>query len=588
MYKIKNNIITSMVSGVLLAYSAVLFITGVNPFSKSSAGQVSLILVAGLTVLFSGAFFALFHIRKRVRREAIIITLMLYGVTGAYVAINASFYFAVVILSAAALLIYGFKEAFPDRSLKRVIFDRKWNLWALTGVGFLLAVTVVSLGTIARYDSYVASNFDFGLFCQMYESMATDFTQNTTLERNTLLSHFAVHFSPIYYVLLPFYMIFRCPEFLLIAQAAVAFSAVIPLVLICKRWRYSDMNILLIAAVFLALPYLTGACFYDFHENAFLPPLLLWLFYFLEKGSLIGTNLLAILVLCVKEDAGLYLICIGIYALLNRNYSKLNAVLLLITGVSGFIAVTSFINAYGEGIKTSRYSIYLLDGQDSLTDVILNVIKNPSYMINTLLSEKKLKFLLYVTLPLGFACFKTRRVCDYALFLPLLLVNLATDYPYQYEINYQYVFGTATIMVFLFARNLRYIKKKKKFLVFCLGASVIMCLTANMGRYRANFEAQRVFAEENDATDKVLAELPNDASITATTYLIPHLYDNKEVYMLPYNEKDTDFVVLDNREGKYSEFDEKVSELKAKGYVLYKEEGYATIYVSAEYVFAEE
>lgn len=209
-------------------------------------------------------------------------------------------------------------------------------------------------------------------------------------------------------------------------------------------------------------------------------------------------------------------------------------------------------------------------------------------MINTLLSEKKLKFLLYVTLPLGFACFKTRRVCDYALFLPLLLVNLATDYPYQYEINYQYVFGTATIMVFLFARNLRYIKKKKKFLVFCLGASVIMCLTANMGRYRANFEAQRVFAEENDATDKVLAELPNDASITATTYLIPHLYDNKEVYMLPYNEKDTDFVVLDNREGKYSEFDEKVSELKAKGYVLYKEEGYATIYVSAEYVFAEE
>ena len=583
MYKIKNNIVTSLISGLLLAYTAALFITGVNPFSAAAASSVSLLLIIGLAAIFSAAFFALFHIRKSVRREAIIITLMLYGVGGAYVAVNAKFYFSVVILAAAALLIYGFKEVFPDRPLKKVIFDKSWNLWALVGVGFLLAVIVVSLGTIARYDSYTASNFDFGLFCQMYESMATDFTQNTTLERNKLLSHFAVHFSPIYYVLLPFYMIFRCPEFLLVAQAAVAFSAVIPLVLICKRWRYSDMNIMLIAAIFLALPYLTGACFYDFHENAFLPPLLLWLFYFLEKDSLVGTNVLAILVLCVKEDAGLYLICIGIYALLNKNYSRLNSVLLLITGVSGFIGVTSFINAYGEGIKTNRYDMFLLDGQSSLTDVIINVIKNPAYMINSLLSEKKLQFLLYVTLPLGFGCFRTRRVCDYALFLPLLLVNLATDYPYQFDINFQYVFGTATIMVFLFARNLCYFKQKKKFLAFCLGASVIMCLTANMGRYSANFTDQRVNAEANNATDKVLAELPNDASIAATTYLIPHLYDNKEVYMLPYDEKDTDFVVLDNRPGRYKEFDEKVSELEAKGYALYKEEGYAVVYISAEY-----
>lgn len=583
MYKIKNNICTSLVSGLLLAYSAILFIVGVSPFSKGRAESVNIFLLVGLTAIFSAAFFALFHLRKKVRRESVIITLMLYGVAGTYVSVNGNFYFSIVILAAAALLIYGFKEVFPDRSLKRVIFDKKWNLWALVGVGFLLAVIVVSVATIARYDCYTASNFDFGLFCQMYESMATDFTQNTTLERNQLLSHFEVHFSPIYYVLLPFYMIFRCPEFLLAAQAAVAFSAVIPLVLICKRWRYSDMNILLISAVFLALPYLTGACFYDFHENAFLPPLLLWLFYFLEKDSLIGTSLSAILVLCVKEDAGLYLICIGIYALLNKNYSRLNSALLLITGISGFIGVTSFINAFGEGIKTDRYSMFLLNDQNGLTDVIFNVIKNPAYMLSCLLSEEKLQFLLYVVLPLGFGCFKTRRFCDYVLFLPLLLVNLATDYKYQYDIHFQYVFGTATIMVFLFARNLRYFKQKKKFLVFCLGASVIMCLTANIGRYTVNFTDQRKNAEANNATDKVLAELPNDASIASTTYLIPHLYDNKEVYMLPYDGKDTDFVVLDNRPGKYKEFDEKIAELEAKGYVLYKEEGYATIYVSAEY-----
>ena len=540
--------------------------------------------LAGFALGFGAAFFAAFHLKKRVFREAVILTLLFYGFTGTVCAINLRFYFIVMVLAAAALLLYGFKEVFPDKPLKTILLDKKWKLWTGVGIMMFIAVLVVSLGTIARYDCYTASNFDFGLFCQMYESMATDFTQNTTLERNELLSHFEVHFSPIYYVLLPFYMIFRCPEFLLAAQAIVAFSAVIPLALICIRWRYDELNIFLICAVFVSLPYLTGGCFYDFHENAFLPPVLLWLFYFLEKKHLLGTIIAAVIALCIKEDAGLYLICIGVYALLNKNYSKFDSALLLITGICGFISVTSFINTYGEGIKTNRYDMLLMDGQESLTDVVLNVIKNPAFVLSKMLSEEKLRFVLYVTMPLGFACFRTRRLCDYMLFVPLLLVNLATDYTYQYDINFQYVFGTGTIMVFLFARNLRYIRKKRKLLVFALGAAIILCFAANGSRYRQNFENQSVYRDMNDATDKILAELPNDASITATTYLIPHLYDNKEVYMMPYDGKDTDFVVLDNRPGRYKEFEEKTAELLEKGYVLYAEEGYATVYASSDYM----
>ena len=582
-YRVRNNIAVSAVSGLLLAYTVCFYLVDYYSFLAGIGSNVNVFALAGLFLGFSTVFFVTFHIFGKVRREAILISLFLFGFSGTIRAINPNIYFIIAVLSIGALLLYGFKEVFPDRPVKNVLLDKPWKLYIAVGAVGLITVVTVTLGTVARYRTYTASNFDFGLFCQMFESMATDFTQNTTLERNKLLSHFAVHFSPIYYVLLPFYMIFRCPEFLLAAQATVCFSALIPLVLICRKKHYDSLNILLISVAFAALPFLTGGCFYDFHENAFLPPLILWLMYFLETKKLPGIIVFTLLLLCVKEDAGLYVICIGIYALLNKSYPKINGILVLVLGIFGFIGVTAFIDSFGEGIKTSRYQLFLTEGQKSLTDVIINVLKNPAFMLSKLLSPEKIIFLVYVTVPMGFLCFRTRRLCDYALFLPLLLINLATDYSYQYDVNFQYVFGTGTILAFLFARNLRYVRKKRKLLVFAAAASVILCFAANGGRYRFSFEEQRFKGDIFAQTDRVLAELPNDASIISTTYLIPHLYDNKEVYMYPYDGEYTDFVVLDNRSNRFTGFDEEVEKLLSMGYTLYREQGYATIYVSPDY-----
>ena len=71
--------------------------------------------------------------------------------------------------------------------------------------------------------------FDFGIFSQMFHQMRTTGLPVTTVERDGPLSHFAVHVSPIYYLLLPFYCIYPKPVTLQVLQAAVLASAVIPL-----------------------------------------------------------------------------------------------------------------------------------------------------------------------------------------------------------------------------------------------------------------------------------------------------------------------------------------------------------------------
>lgn len=62
-----------------------------------------------------------------------------------------------------------------------------------------------------RYLGYLAPNFDFGVFTQMFHNMRESFLPMTTCERNGLLSHFAVHISPVFYLLLPFYALFPSP-----------------------------------------------------------------------------------------------------------------------------------------------------------------------------------------------------------------------------------------------------------------------------------------------------------------------------------------------------------------------------------------
>ena len=84
--------------------------------------------------------------------------------------------------------------------------------WFLAGVSLALASLLWLLFTagltILRYRMNYASAYDFGLFSQMYYYMGKCLLPLTTCERDGLLSHFAVHLSPIFYLLLPLYKLF--------------------------------------------------------------------------------------------------------------------------------------------------------------------------------------------------------------------------------------------------------------------------------------------------------------------------------------------------------------------------------------------
>ena len=413
--------------------------------------------------------------------------------------------------------------------------------------------------TVLRYVNYSAPGFDFGIWAQMFHNMKTTLEPVTTVERNMTLSHFAVHFSPIYYLYLPFYFFFPYPVTLQVLQVITVASGIIPVYLLCKKFGLSKSATACFGIIFALFPTVATGCYYDLHENCFLIPLILWLFYAIEKDDIKGIIILSLLTMLVKEDAAVYVACIGLFTIFGkRKYIK--GTVMTVSAVVYFLVVTMLMQKYGLGVMTYRYSNFMVDGAGSLMDVIRNFVTNPAYAIAECFGSEKYPFLLYMFAPLGALPVATKKVSRFILLLPMLIINLATDYQYQYSIFFQYVFGVTAILFYLAISNYAELgEKSRRFMCsFAICAAFIIMPVASFSKswYISSYSDGKAQIEVlNDA----MKSIPSGASVGATTFFVPHLANRTELYEYPYKFDKSplpDYLVIDLRFYKITEKDE--------------------------------
>ena len=222
-----------------------------------------------------------------------------------------------------AVCAYLLLSRLSDRLFSRALGSQKNSRYVYGLVGLLGLAYVAYLCIVSAYNvtTLSVSTFDIGIFTQMFESMKRDFSQVTTLERDKFMSHFGVHISPIYYLLLPFYYLLPYGETLEVLQVLVVFSGVIPLYLILKQMDFPALIKPLILLWFFVTPALTTAGSYHLHENCFLVPLLLWLIYANLRQWKWRLVIIILLTLMIKEDAFIYVVSVGLYFLLQKRFA---------------------------------------------------------------------------------------------------------------------------------------------------------------------------------------------------------------------------------------------------------------------------
>lgn len=453
-------------------------------------------------------------------------------------------YFALGVLLILALFGYYMLDRLKPEKIKFSLINTKCILLAAALIFFLF----VGILTSMRYLNHQTPAYDFGIFAQMFYQMKETFLPNTTVERDMFLSHFAVHISPIYYLLLPVYWLFPNPITLQIAQAAVVASGVIPLYLLCRHYGLSAKIIACIGIAYCMFPALLGGCFYDIHENMFLTPLLLWLFYFYEKRRFAGVYIFVMLTLLVKEDAMIYVASFALFALLSRRDWKHGLILLGMSAVY-FIGAVALLNSFGQGAMTNRFENYMVDQRLGLAGVILTIFKNPAYLLHEVFNSEKLVFLLIMLVPIGFLPLLNKKPSQMLLLIPFLVISLMSDYPYQHSIHFQYVFGVIAFFFYLAVMNLAAMPQqmRRRFAGFAAAGCLLMSVS-QISPYLNIYRTYISNRQENLIIDDFLKTIPSDASVEASSYFVPSLSQRKEIYRLK-SRNTAEYIVVDLRPG---------------------------------------
>lgn len=569
---------------------------GVRDLAKlTGLAQMSGLRILLITVALAAVLVAL----SRIKREALVERWALVAAFAclALAALLSSFtwpFLVICLLILGLLAVYGCFgwEYGPEPVAQPKKVHWVWP-WLTAGVALGL-FAFVSLWTVARVYCMHVSTYDFGIFAQMFHNMKEMGLPMTTLERDGWLSHFDVHVSPIYYLMLPFYMLVPHPATLQVLQAAVMASAAIPLWKIGKHHGLSGLQRTLLCAVLMAYPAFSGGASYDLHENCFLTPLLLWLFYGIDRKNTWVTAVAAVLTLMVKEDAAVYVAVMALWLILKSllrwktadKWTAIAGAVMLAGALGWFFAVTSYLAGSGDGVMTYRYKNFFFDGSTSLITVVKAVLLNPMKAIFECVDAEKLNYIGQTMIPLLGLPLLTRRYERLVLLIPYILINLMSDYVYQHDIMFQYNFGSIAFLMYLTAVNLSELKLEW----LRTGALALAALLGAVCLYQQVYPVAKTplkYAQDYKAYYQMVHEaldtIPEDASVAASAYYTVPLAQRETVYDVYYCSREhlleADYVALSlelyGDYGKYATFgqdngfEQLVALLEDNGYELY-------------------
>jgi|GEM_PF-227039 len=558
---------------------------------------VSFLLLSVLYNLVT-AFFP----RRKISTDAYGMALSLFIYTFLTLWKNDDFYYSVGIVIILSAITYYLVKNNLLKELHRINTPTSVIIVAL---GAAIMCAFVGTMCVMRYRIYYASTFDLGIAGQMYHYMKETFQPLTTCERDRLLSHFAVHITPVYYLLLPVFMIFPYMETLLISQPIILALGVIPLYLICKNRKFSPASTTCISLAYLYSMAIVAPNFYDFHENAFIPPLMLAFFYFMEKRKWLGMYIFLFLTLSCKEDVSVSMACVGMFMFFAHNkknrkqrldgavdddpkYNKVkwHGIIVAILSLMYFAAATWLLKKYGEGTFSHRFNSLMVDPDAGLGQIIITAVTNPGFLLTEAFKEEKFIFMLQLMLPFAFFPFLSKKGGNFLLLVPTFLVCMLPDYYYQHNIDFQYVFGMVPMLIYATVINVSDMNKKiRKFALPFMAITAITMTFAHMTP-RADYLK---YYKDNDKTrieiyEKYLSMIPDEASVECTHIFVPRLSMRKEVYMTPgdiNNHKwdDCDYVVL--KVGGISSEDAEYNEKRIE-YMM--ENGYVYAFGDANYI----
>jgi uncharacterized membrane protein len=458
-------------------------------------------------------------------------------------------------------------QKFSLENLEKILSRKAYKIdlsWLLIGLAITVYTAIFSFFTIMKYYSFRTYAWDLGIFNQAFWTTVHDgkFFYNTPeLLINPSGSFFGIHFSPILFVVLPFYAILSTPETLLVVQSFVLALGTIPLYkLVMHTVKYRTAGLVFVS-VYLLYPALEGINWFDFHVQSFLPLFFLSAMYFLEKQHWKGYFIFIFLSLICEEHATMIVLFIGLFVMIrHRNHlasvlkmRNLKDTVFLVSVITPISAILWYVmtlqvrNAFFP-VNSAFLSTFKASSNWSvlgITDPImipLQIILHPANALFALSYDFLLKigYLLILFGPLAFRPFLKAK---YLLpTLPWFSLSFFSNYIAYYMLFNQY---TAYVVAFIFVAAVYSIrdnelsspkKMKKPLLVFLLCGLIAFVLVSPLSPVVAMLYSDsglKPVTQHERLLYEVLGYVPPNASIITHNNLFPQVSSRINAYATP-------------------------------------------------------
>jgi uncharacterized membrane protein len=480
-----------------------------------------------------------------------------------------------------------------EKMLSKLRIESEKKVVIIAAIAFFICT--LSL-TLHRHFSFYSS-YDQGIFNQVFwNGTHGNFFQSTLssqLSTNVVHSgevpyvayhRLGQHFTPALLLWLPIYYLFPYPATLTVLQAVFVTAAGLVLYALARIYLEPAIATLITLSYYGANAIL-GPTLANFHDLSQIPLFVFSLLLAMEKRCWWLFGILVICTLAIREDSGITLFGIGMYMLLSRRFPRIGLVVCSLSFLY-MVALTNLImplfsDDIAKRFMLERFGQYADGNEASTVEIIINMVTRPGLLLVELFTPvwDTFKYLLGQWLPLAFMPAVAPAAWAIAIFplLKLLLGKgetvLVISIRYAMSVTPGLFYGAILWWAGQgfgnFSKSLKNCKPRKlhpkfrRFWIFCICLSIFFTITSNPSRTLSfiipDSIEPRVYVSAPKQWQHVphiralMAQIPADASVSATTYIIPHLSGRREIIRLPGLEikndqqqiKQVDYIIAD-------------------------------------------
>jgi uncharacterized membrane protein len=393
-----------------------------------------------------------------------------------------------------------------------------------------------------RHLAFETGRFDLGNMVQAVWSTAHGDPLAVTNLAGEQTVRLESHVDPILAAFAPLWLVWPHPSLLLTVQAIAISLGAVPVFWLARKHLGSDRPALGFALAYLLYPATQWLTLSEFHAVALACPLLLLAFWFLDEDRLAAFAAAAAVAVTTKEEVGLVVAAMGVWYAIDRRRWALGGAIALAGVAATLVAVEILVPVFGDGGDSSFYSRYEQVGGSPL-GLVETAFRDPGRTLSKAFDSAGVEYLAELVLPL--ALIPVLAPVALVVALPELALNLLSSTRTQTSIHYHYTGALIPGLVAASVLGAGWIVRRRPAwrdglgvlaAASALGANVVLGAIPVWSHVPAgdDLAARLTEVSEHDRTTaRVLAQVPDDAVVSASNSLGAHLSERRRFLSFP-------------------------------------------------------